>query len=117
MSISEINVEVIGDTFKDDSRINIPKCWICRDTGIVIYNKKTEQGEYEYVAHCICDEGNKYKYDGQMCKDYKSNYYIPSIAEVTDPETIAKENISDFYRRNNENVEVINKLKIIAEMR
>jgi hypothetical protein len=111
MGSVEINVEVMGHQLEDSKKVNMPECWICLDEGIIVYNKKEEQSEYEHVAHCICEAGKKYAYDGRMCKDYKSDYYIPSIAEVTDPETVAKENLSDFYRRNKDNVEVIEELK------
>jgi hypothetical protein len=105
-----INVEVLTSDKKDKRQVELPECWICGDSGMVIYNKKTEMGEYEYVAHCTCPAGVKYQYDGRQCK-VKSDYYIPSIAEVCDPETIAKENLTDFYERNKSNEDVIQALK------
>lgn len=105
-----INVEVLTSDKKDKQQIELPECWICGDSGMVIYNKKTEMGEYEYVAHCTCPAGVKYQYDGRQCK-IKSDYYIPSIAEVADPVMIAKDNVVEFYERHKDDEKVVKALE------
>lgn len=105
-----IDVEVLtGD--KEEKEIRLPECWICNDTGIVLYRKKTKEGEYEYVAHCTCQAGLPYHYNGMECKKEKSPYYIPSIAEVADPAMIAKDNIVDFYMRHKDDEQVMKALE------
>jgi hypothetical protein len=107
-----IDVEVLmSDKSKEDKEIKLPECWVCMDTGMILYNKKTELGEYEYIAHCICQAGLLYHYDGKECKN-KSPYYIPSVAEVADPATIAKDNIIEFYERNKNNEKVVKTLEM-----
>jgi hypothetical protein len=94
----------------DEKNVELPECWICNDSGMVIYHKKTDMGEYEYIAHCTCDKGHQYEYDGQQCK-VKSSYYIPSVAEVADPEMIAKDNIVEFYERHKDDEHVVKALE------
>ncbi|AEE98045.1 hypothetical protein [Mahella australiensis] len=107
------DVEILKDDRPDqpdEKNVELPACWICNDTGMVMYRKKTDMGEYEYIAHCICPAGTKYSYDGQQCK-VKSSYYIPWVAEVADPEMIAKDNIVDFYERHKNDEHVVKALE------
>ena len=32
------------------------KCKMCQDNGYVMYKKKVNNIEYEYVAHCSCNK-------------------------------------------------------------
>lgn len=70
-----IDVEVLETQKADPKEIKLPNCWICNDTGVILYHKKSSQGEYEYAAHCVCQAGDQYRYNGQQCKEYKSLYY------------------------------------------
>lgn len=91
-----ISVEVLSSD-KKEKEIRLHECWTCNDTGIVLYRKKTETGEYEYVAYCTCTAGMQYRYDGSKCKENKSPYYIPSIAQIADVAHIAYRNLLEFY--------------------
>ncbi|AEE97619.1 hypothetical protein [Mahella australiensis] len=100
-----IDVEVWGS--KENSKAIIPNCWICKDNGLVIYKKKTKDGIYEHIAHCTCPAGIPYHYDGRECKTNKSEYYIPSIADIADPAMIAKDNLAAFYKQNKGNDDIM----------
>ena len=41
-------------------RKRVPRCWICKDEGLVYYYKKENGFEYEMVASCKCKEGLEY---------------------------------------------------------
>lgn len=76
--------------------IRIPECWICMDEGFVLYKKRVNETEAEYIAHCTCKMGSKYAYDGTKCEK-KSEYRVPSIVEVMDPQCIAKGNFHRWW--------------------
>lgn len=60
----------------------IINCQKCGDKGFVLYFKKIDDIDYEFVAHCTCAKGDTYTYDGRTIKDRRSVYYVPSIVEV-----------------------------------
>ena len=59
-------------------------CNLCKDTGIVMYEKTVNGNQYEFASHCTCRKGEKYKYDGTKIEDEKnrSNYYVTNIKDV-----------------------------------
>lgn len=77
-----------------------PKCFICMDTGIILYKRKTIFGYYaEYAARCTCEAGQKYIYEGRECKEHKSEYRVPSIDEVLDKFELAKNNCEQWLAK------------------
>lgn len=81
-------------------KISMPKCFICMDEGFILYRKKVRELEGEYIAHCVCQAGEQYSYDGTRCEKKKSPYYIPSIAAELDHESIAAENLRNWIKQN-----------------
>lgn len=80
-----------------------PKCFICLDSGIILYKKKTIFGyDAEYAAHCTCEAGNRYVYEGRECKEHKSEYRIASIDEVLDKFELAKNNYEQWIAKSRE---------------
>lgn len=74
-----------------------PKCFVCMDTGIILYKKMTPFGyEAEYAARCTCEIGNQYIYEGRECKKNKSDFRIVSIDEVLDKFELAKNNFQQW---------------------
>lgn len=69
--------------------MKIPECWICMDDGVILYTKKVEGRITEYVAHCICEEGEAFSYEGEY-------NWIPSVEEVLDPDEHAKNNLKNW---------------------
>ena len=71
---------------KENIKKNKEICKVCQNKGFLLYKQKNEKTgiEYEYLAHCICQNGLKYTFDGYKVKDSrcKSNYYIPSVKEI-----------------------------------
>jgi hypothetical protein len=63
------------------------KCNLCNDEGRIPYYKKIGKIRYEYYAHCICEVGEAFAYEGRECKA-KSDYRMPSIKEILAPEAI-----------------------------
>lgn len=85
---------------EEKEKIKIPNCFICMDTGIIIYPELTQFGYMaDKVARCTCLKGNQYIYEGKDCKQ-KSIYRIPLITEIMDPVEIAKNNYKEWYERN-----------------
>jgi hypothetical protein len=81
-------------------KIKVPNCFICMDTGIIIYPELTQFGyTANKVARCTCETGNQYVYDGKNCKQ-KSMYRIPLITETMDPLEIARNNLAKWYEEN-----------------
>lgn len=64
-------------------------CFICMDSGIVKYTQKADGKTYDYIAHCTCQAGNSYRYEG-------NKYYIPCIADVINVEEIEKFNRNKY---------------------
>lgn len=73
--------------------VKIPNCFICLDKGYVTYNKEC----YTFFSHCTCPQGNKYHYKGWECTQNKSDFYVPSVAEVFDPVLLAQGNFKKWY--------------------
>jgi hypothetical protein len=92
------------------TEIKIPKCWVCEDSGSILYNKKVNGYDYEFIAHCTCEAGNKYKYDG-IKNNEKSLYYVESISDIVDAEILAKKNISKFIEKHKDDKDAIEELK------
>lgn len=63
------------------------KCLICGDTGIIMFTRFSGKRSYEHVAHCICEKGSSYIYEGQLAG---GQYRIPGIDEILSPEDIEK---------------------------
>lgn len=40
--------------------VKTPKCWICKDDGLVIYQQKINEISYEFAARCRCSKGLNY---------------------------------------------------------
>lgn len=80
-----------------------PKCFICMDTGIILYKRITSFGyEAEYAARCTCSAGNQYIYEGRECKDHKSEYRIATIDEVLDKYELAQNNFQQWIAKSRE---------------
>lgn len=73
-------------------------CYICMDNGFVVYTKSENGNKYRFVAHCTCPKGNDWQYDGRRLEEYKSEYYVKSVAEILDTYELAKAN---YKARNN----------------
>lgn len=81
-------------------KIYIPKCFICLDRGFIFYRKKVGESEGEYVAHCTCQAGRDYAYNGTRCEKQKSPYYTASVAKELDHVGIGAKNFHDWWERN-----------------
>jgi hypothetical protein len=80
-----------------------PQCFVCMDTGVILYKKMTPFGyEAEYAARCTCPSGNQYIYEGQECKDHKSKYRIATIDEVLDKYELAQNNFQQWIAKSRE---------------
>lgn len=79
------------------ANVRIPNCFVCMDKGFVTYHKVTDGISYEYAAHCICESGLRYKYNGRNCEK-PSDYYVPCISEILDPVELARQNFNDWYK-------------------
>lgn len=64
------------------------ECKKCKSRGFITYIKQLENGgqkiKYQFIARCDCANGNQYNYNGRTIRDteHRSNYYIPSVAEL-----------------------------------
>jgi hypothetical protein len=89
------------EVIEKKKEIKIPKCFICLDTGLVLYKQMTAFGyEAEYAARCTCQKGSEYTYEGKECTKNKSEYRIPLITEIMDPVEKARNNFKEWYERN-----------------
>lgn len=80
-----------------------PKCFVCMDTGVILYKKMTQFGyEAEYAARCTCSAGNQYIYEGRECKENKSEYRIATIDEVLDKFELAQNNFQQWIAKSRE---------------
>jgi hypothetical protein len=66
-------------------------CWICMDRGFVEYDKVVGEIKYRGMAYCICDAGKQFKYDGSLCKDHKTDYFMPCITDFFPEEILQQE--------------------------
>ncbi|MFV9511823.1 hypothetical protein [Tepidibacillus sp. LV47] len=84
------------------TKINVPKCFVCMDSGVILYKEKTDFGYIaEYAAKCTCQAGHQYR-------------SLISITEVMDIEKIAKQNFAAWYKNNKDKngfKDVMKKLK------
>lgn len=69
------------------------------DKGIILYQKQVGDIKAEYAAHCTCQAGEAFNYDGTKCEK-KSPYYIPVISQVMDPAQVAAENFRAWWEAN-----------------
>ncbi len=83
--------EIMDDTKKEKKKAKAPKCWICMDQGLIIYDRKTNGMKYEVGARCRCIEGRKM---GEAIG------LIPDILV----EDIAKINFDNFKKRHPEEI-------------
>lgn len=67
----------------------IPKCWICNDSGFVLYIKKIKGLEYDFALRCKCKEGQR------------TSHKIGTIDDIT-AENMAKENYIRYGGRNSQ---------------
>ena len=81
-------------------KIWMPQCWICMDLGVILYYKQEGNVKAEYAAHCTCQAGDDFNYDGTKCEIKKSTYYIPVVTQVIDPEQLAAENFRKWWEAN-----------------
>lgn len=72
-----------------DTKVKIPKCWICNDEGMVFYYKKINGIKYEHASRCKCVKGLRY---GKQ---------IPIVDEQF-AEAIAEGNFKKFSERHPE---------------
>lgn len=49
-------MERIGG-FTMENKKESPKCWICKDQGMVLYNKTHNGIQYEFASKCKCKLG------------------------------------------------------------
>lgn len=63
-------------------------CWICEDSGIVVYDKLYRGIKYEIASRCICMKGK------QMSSS------IPTVSDSI-AEKIAEENYLEYLRITN----------------
>jgi len=40
-------------------KVKIPKCWICRDLGIIVYQKEAFGRLYDTAISCVCKKGQE----------------------------------------------------------
>ena len=92
-------------------KVYIPRCWVCMDRGYLLFNRKFGKREYEHIAHCICDTGRGYTFYGPNVKEHPSEFYVPSIEEIVDTDTMARENIQEFINKYRDNPDVMSELK------
>lgn len=64
-------------------QVRFPSCWICKDSGLAIYNKKHNKIIYEMAASCMCGKA----------KDNSER--IPIVSDLLAKE-ISKENFNKF---------------------
>lgn len=76
--------------------LKIPECWICLDSGVVLYTKKVDGYMDEHTAHCICDAGEEFCYEGEY-------YWVSSVEEVLDIDEHAKNNIKHWLNAHKNN--------------
>jgi hypothetical protein len=90
--------------------VYIPQCWVCMDRGFILYQKQIGDTKAEYAAHCTCRAGEAYRYDGAKCEK-KSEYRIPSIVEVLDPQRLAAENFRVWWEANKKKDGIVKAMK------
>lgn len=57
--MKKIVFEIMDDSKRKKEKVRAPKCWICMDQGLVIYDRKINGMKYEVGARCRCVEGLK----------------------------------------------------------
>jgi len=90
--------------------VKIPECWVCNDEGTIIYTKKVNGIEYEYLASCNCKKANDYKYNGRDC-EIKSDNYIADVNRIFDTSKLYNNNLNKFIVKHRDNKEVMEELK------
>jgi hypothetical protein len=79
---------MLADAPKGEKHRKKYKCLLCKDVGVIEYFKSFGGFEYRHFAHCTCEKGGAFKYDGSKCKE-KSDYRMASIEEILTAEVIA----------------------------
>ena len=68
-----------------------PKCWICNDSGFVLYVKKVNGFEYDFALRCKCIKGQR------------TSSRIGTIDDVT-AECMARENYTRYGGKNSQSL-------------
>lgn len=89
--------------------VNTEHCEVCDDKGFVFMTENQKNGDkelqYDYVLYCpFCPVGRSQAYNGQNCKEYKTNYIVPPLTQYFDDYAI--EQMKQANREKNRKVEV-----------
>lgn len=55
-------------------------CTICEGLGFVLETRIINHLPYEFMLHCECPAGDKWRYSGMSCKENKSPSFINSVS-------------------------------------
>lgn len=60
------------------------ECKACKGTGYIIYHKKINDCDYQFVSLCNCKNAEGLEYDGTKIadKEHKSKYYIEKAENI-----------------------------------
>lgn len=110
--MQSINLKINEDTIKSISnkKIKIPRCFVCMDEGSIIYTKKVNGIDYEYIASCTCDKAKGYRYNGNEC-NVKSDNYIADANKIFDTSRLYNYNLNKFIEKYRGNKEVMEELE------
>ena len=89
----------------------IPDCWVCKNDGFILYNRKTHYGNYEYLAHCECKHGIEYIQKPIKTKEHEYKGYTKAITEVLDPLDLADNNLKAFIEKHKNNQAIMVEMK------
>ena len=110
--MESINLKINEDTIKNinNKKVKIPRCFVCMDEGTIIYIKKVNGIDYEYIASCTCDKAKGYRYDGKEC-NVKSDNYIAEANRLFNTDKLYTENLNKFIEKHMDNKEVMEELE------
>lgn len=66
------------------------------DNGFITYTQEIGGQIGEFVAHCTCEKGEEFNYEGE-------NFWIPSVEEVIDPQEHTRNNIKNWLNAHKNN--------------
>ena len=96
-SIAEIttfyNTELRNFNAFQERELTQDYCAICDNKGFELIRKEIGGGSYQFIAHCTCSLGEKWKYDGQAKQNRKNNYFVSSVNRYFEVEELKKMNI------------------------
>jgi len=91
------------------------QCKTCKDNGFVFYVKVIENIKYQFIAYCNCQNSLKWRYNGENCKENKTNYYVENMAQVVaieeEKRKLTKDDVQLFRRFLPANSAIIRKLE------